>query len=263
MVKIKRGKIITVTSMKGGVGKTINVLTLATKFKIMHKKVLVIDLDLYNGNIAFALDKSFKSSIYNLADDISNNRYTSDNINDYLIKYDDFIDILPAPKDPRQASKIEQRVLQTFIKNLSNKYDVILIDTNHILSVTNVIAFEISDYILNIFTNTAFDLKNTKNFVAVCKNMKVDNLLLMLNASVDDKKKTFTIEEIQTVLEEKINYIIPKSFFIKNIDQYIMDGKIMTIIEKILKNNSSELTEFTNFTLRLLDDKEGEQNEKK
>jgi len=170
---------------------------------------------------------------------------------------------LPAPKDPRQASKIEQRVLQTFIKNLSNKYDVILIDTNHILSVTNVIAFEISDYILNIFTNTAFDLKNTKNFVAVCKNMKVDNLLLMLNASVDDKKKTFTIEEIQTVLEEKINYIIPKSFFIKNIDQYIMDGKIMTIIEKILKNNSSELTEFTNFTLRLLDDKEGEQNEKK
>jgi len=93
MVKIKRGKIITVTSMKGGVGKTINVLTLATKFKIMHKKVLVIDLDLYNGNIAFALDKSFKSSIYNLADDISNNRYTSDNINDYLIKYDDFIDI--------------------------------------------------------------------------------------------------------------------------------------------------------------------------
>ena len=50
----KKGKILTITSMKGGVGKTTTVMMLANVYSKCGKKVLVIDLDLYNGNLAFA-----------------------------------------------------------------------------------------------------------------------------------------------------------------------------------------------------------------
>ena len=50
MARVKRGKIITVTSMKGGVGKTISVLLIAELLKKNKKKTLIIDLDLYNGD---------------------------------------------------------------------------------------------------------------------------------------------------------------------------------------------------------------------
>ena len=46
MPKIHKGKIVTVTSMKGGVGKTVSVLCLAAVYADLGKKVLIVDLDL-------------------------------------------------------------------------------------------------------------------------------------------------------------------------------------------------------------------------
>ena len=51
-----KGKIITVTSTKGGVGKTITTLNLAGVFSNLKKKVLVIDFDLYGGAVATYLN---------------------------------------------------------------------------------------------------------------------------------------------------------------------------------------------------------------
>ena len=50
------GKIITVSSVKGGVGKTTLTLNLAGLYFLMKKKVLIIDLDLYAGGIATCLN---------------------------------------------------------------------------------------------------------------------------------------------------------------------------------------------------------------
>ena len=73
-MKSKKGKVLTITSMKGGVGKTITTMMLADIYSCCGKKVLVLDLDLYNGNLAFAYDVKPKNSIYNLCDDMVNNR---------------------------------------------------------------------------------------------------------------------------------------------------------------------------------------------
>lgn len=254
MSKIRKGKVITVTSMKGGVGKTIAVLQLAAILKKIKKRILIIDLDLYNGDIAFALNLDVKGNIYNLCDDVANNRYKYDDDKEYIIKYDDYIDILSSPKDPRQASRIDRKYLEVILKSFANRYDVILIDTNHILSVTNMVAFECSDIILDIFTNDALDIKSTKIFVSICKNMDVDNLVLVLNNAVDDRKKYFTNYDMENLITEKINFTIPKSFYIKGIDKYIIEGKTLELFEKMLNNNSKDSVNFSRLALKLLED---------
>lgn len=50
-MKITKSKVITVTSVKGGVGKTTFVLSLAAQYKMQDKKVLIIDMDLFSGDI--------------------------------------------------------------------------------------------------------------------------------------------------------------------------------------------------------------------
>ena len=77
------------------------------------------------------------------------------------------------------------------INEFTSKYDVILIDTTHVLNPHNMMAFELSDTILEIFTNDALDLKSTKTFISICKNMGVTNLYTVLNNSVDNRKSYF------------------------------------------------------------------------
>ena len=76
-MKLKKGKSLCFFSAKGGVGKTVNLINLAGIFQQLDKKVLIIDLDLYSGGIALALDRSYKKDIYNFCDDYNNNRYIS------------------------------------------------------------------------------------------------------------------------------------------------------------------------------------------
>ena len=52
------GKIVTVSSVKGGVGKTTLTTNLAGIYFLLKKKVLIIDLDLYAGGIATILNVS-------------------------------------------------------------------------------------------------------------------------------------------------------------------------------------------------------------
>ena len=53
-MQFTKGKVVTVTSVKGGVGKTTFLLALAATYKRQNKKVLVIDMDLFSGDIRFA-----------------------------------------------------------------------------------------------------------------------------------------------------------------------------------------------------------------
>lgn len=253
MAKEKKGKIITITSMKGGVGKTTTTLLLASVYKNMKKKVLIVDLDLYTGSIAFSLNLDVKSTVFNICDDMANNRYKGLFNGEYITSFDEYIDVLPAPKDPRQASKVDTKCLEILMNSLANYYDVVLIDTNHLLDIYNMIAFEYSDNIVNIFTNDAYDLKGTKNIVAICKNMNVKNLLLVLNNAADDRKRYFSIYDMKSILKHPIDYIIPNSLYIKNFDMYVMESKLIDYFSK-LRNLKKDVEKLA---LRLLDNVEG------
>ena len=113
-MSIPKAKIITITSVRGGTGKTTTALNLAGMYSLLNKKTLILDFDLYSGAIALSLNMDIKTDIYKLAYDMSVNDFK--NINDYILKYNDYIDVIPAPKDPRYASKIESKYIKAQIQ---------------------------------------------------------------------------------------------------------------------------------------------------
>ncbi len=162
-MKKQIGKSVCITSSKGGVGKTFLTLCLAGVYEAIGKKVLILDLDLSGGGIAVATNKTFERTIYNFVDDYSNNRFK--NFDDYVTKYDDLIHILPSPKDPRQANKIDSKYLEIAMEKAKYHYDIVLVDTTHHLDETNLVILDDVDSILFVLQNDPLHLKNILHFL--------------------------------------------------------------------------------------------------
>lgn len=230
---LNKAKVITITSVKGGVGKTTTVLNLAGIYSRMKKKTLVVDLDFYSGDVAASLDLKYDNDIYNLYEDINNNKFNS--FEDYVALYDEYISILSAPKDPRHARKITSKVLDVILYKASLKYDLILIDTNHILTDINLFAFDYSDKIVYMINNDSMNLKNMKSMVSILNDMGKKNYRIILNESNYKGKDYYNKYDIKNIINKNVNYIIPSSFYIKNIDKYIIEGEILTLNDRVYK----------------------------
>lgn len=254
-----KGKSMCIFSSKGGVGKTTTVINLAGIYEHLEKKVLLIDLDLSSGGISVALNRPFDKTIYSFVDDYNNNRYKD--FKDYITKYDDYIDILPSPKDPRQASKIDSKYIEILIDKAESNYDIVLIDTNHILNEINIVTLDKVDYILFVLSNDPLDLKNMKSLISIFKDSNVTNYKILLNNSRDPYKDYFSIFDIKNIIKANIDYTLTSSFYIKNIDHYIMNGEIITLQNKMASTFSKEYETFMSIALETIETKDNEEKE--
>ena len=227
----KKGKSLCLFGAKGGVGKTATTINMAGIFETIEKKVLIIDMDLSGGGIATALNTPFKSTIYNFVDDYNNNRYKE--LKNYITSYDAFIDILPSPKDPRQASKIDSKYIEILLDKALYNYDLVLIDTNHDLDEKNLIILDNVDLILFVMMNDPLDIKNMKSLISIFKDLEKTNYKILLNNSINTYKKYFSLFDLRNLLKANIDYTISSEFFLKNYDEYVMNGKIVTLEPKM------------------------------
>ena len=248
---IPRAKVITIASVKGGTGKTTTALNLAGTYSLMKKKTLILDFDLYSGGIALSLNVDIKTDLYKLAYDMSVNKYK--NINDYILNYNEYIDIIPAPKDPRYASKIEKKYINTILKKVITKYEVIIIDTNHVLDTTNLILFDKSDTIVYIVNNSPQDVKNLKSMISIHKDMEKENYVVILNESNMKLNEIFSNYDIKNIIKSNIDYTIPRTFYNKNINKFVIKGKIMLLDKNIRILNKKTIKTFNTLALDLLE----------
>ena len=230
----KNGKTIGIFSLKGGVGKTIFTINLAGIYTTMERKVLIMDLDLTGGNIALAVNRPFEKTIYNFVDDYNNNRFHA--FNEYVTHYNEFIDILPSPKDPRQASKIDSKYLEMAIEKAQYDYDVILIDTHHNLDETNLVLLDAVEEILFVMNNDPMDVKNMKNLLTI---KEVKNIIRRSESQIRvDVKEGLFPPPIQTGKR--------KVCWIEEDVQKWMDGRIKGLPEDQIKELVSGIIENRN-----------------
>lgn len=235
----RNGKIISISSVKGGVGKTTMTINLAGIYYQMKKKVLIIDADFYSGGVSTWLDIRNKKDIFMLIDSISNNRYSD--ITDYVASYNNGIDVLASPKDPRCALKIESKYIPMIFELAKREYDIILVDTNHLMNEVNLMILDHVTTSLFMVTNDLIDLKNMKSMITIFKNTDKSNFVVCLNCSRDTGRDYLSLFDIRNILKCNIDYTISSSFYIKNIDKYVLNGEILTLNRNILRFHGGDI----------------------
>lgn len=149
------GRVITVTSKKGGTGKTTTSLGIAHALTTWGKeavaynyaehalKVIVVDLDLQDGQVGLNTSDQSKTVI-GIFNDFRESTITSGHrvlgedkkkdwgiIEKYIIRNDRVgYDTLLAPEDPRDLNDLDPHFYRAIISTLREHYDVIIIDTS-------------------------------------------------------------------------------------------------------------------------------------
>jgi flagellar biosynthesis protein FlhG len=132
-------RVITVTSGKGGVGKSNIVVNLGMAFARMGQKVLLIDADLGLANLDILLGLSPRFTIHDL---LSLNR----SLSEVLVEGPEGIKILPASSGIPELADLDKHQKMFLLNELdeySENIDVVLIDTGAGIS-RNVLFFNIA-----------------------------------------------------------------------------------------------------------------------
>ena len=229
----KKSTVITVTSPKGGIGKTFISISMAGMFAKEGYKTLIIDTDMGSGGVSVSLNTPNEKDIYTLSEDIKNNKF--DKIENYIYQYNSNLFVLPAPKDPRKNSKFNSKILNLILNSAQSIYDVIILDTTHILNNINVTALDISDTNLFVTSSDIVAVKNLKSIISILKDLDRSNYKIIKTDALYKGIHKLKDKDIKGIINEDINYTITKEMYIKNYDNYLIKGQIPILDKKYKK----------------------------
>ncbi len=203
----RQGKVLSVFSTKGGVGRSLLAVNLACSFrKQTEKRVALVDLDLQFGDDAILMDMKPTTMIASLARDAKQEeRVDAELLEDYMHTHEaSGVELLSSPARPEEAEYVEADDVRKILQSLRRHYDYVIIDTSSHISDSVMAAVEESDIILLLLTLELPTIKNGKLMLDLMDSLGLsrENVRILMNRDVPDSE--LQVEEVEEALEEKM-----------------------------------------------------------
>jgi len=204
------GKLLTVFSPKGGVGKTTIAANLAVCLTARENaRVCLVDLDLGFGDIAITLQLFPARTIADAVALESDLDFTV--LEPLLTPHRKGFSTLVAPVQPDAKDSIPASLISRVLAILKQNFDFVVVDTSPAFDEHVLQAFDETDELLLV---TTLDVPTLKNVKIACETLDLLNFPkprrhLVLNRA--DDKVGLAPEKVETTLDMKIAQAIPTS----------------------------------------------------
>jgi pilus assembly protein CpaE len=204
----RRGRVITVFSPKGGVGKTVVSTNLAaTLAKSLGKATLLLDLDLQFGDAAIMLGLQPDKTIYDLV--VAPGELDPEKLAGYTLGHPCGLDVLPAPLQPEDAELVTEGKLSRLLEVARSSYDAIIVDTSPFFHGPMLATLDRTDDLLLLCGLDVPTIKNVRLSLQTLEllsfpNERVSVLLNRANTNVGIQRS-----EVERALETKIRADLP------------------------------------------------------
>ncbi|UTR11515.1 AAA family ATPase [Evansella sp. LMS18] len=193
-------KIISVTSPRGGIGKTVLTVNLAAAFSKQGEKVAVLDANLQFGDAAMYFDLKPKLTIYEWVKEGYGGSEFS--LTKYLVKHKCGISVLAAPPRPEFFEIINEEHIQAAIQELKKQFTIILIDLPAHLSEIHMKCLEESDDILMLSSTELPVLRVSKLYLDTLETIQVKEKVKVILRQL--KNKDIDLSRTEEILETKV-----------------------------------------------------------
>ena len=203
------GKIITVFSAKGGVGKTTFSTNLGAYLASTGARVLVVDLDLAFGDVGISLQMLPQNSIVDLVQMAGH--IDAQGLQSIVTHHESGLDAACAPAEPSDADRIPGHTVGELLKVAKGSYDFIVVDTPPAFTEHVLAAFDNSDLLVLIAT---LDIPAVKNLRLTLDTLDLlgsprEDRVVVLNRS--DAKVGLRSEDVVAVIKQEIAVMVPNS----------------------------------------------------
>jgi len=179
----KKARVISLFSLKGGVGRSTVAANLAIAIRHQHpdKDIALIDGNFLHGDIGVIMNSSEHKTIA----DIVRNFQTLDRdlITDILVTHSSGVKILLAPPDAQSGEQVTPEHINRILQHMRAMFDVIVIDTRPSFDETTLSLLDNADRILLMLTLELTAIKGAKQYLELADLLGYpgDKISLVLN----------------------------------------------------------------------------------
>jgi pilus assembly protein CpaE len=202
------GRVVTVFSPKGGIGKTVVSTNLAVCFAKHHKeRTLLLDLDLQFGDAAIMLGIEPEKTIYDLV--VAPGELDTEKLAGYTTQHPSGLDVLPAPIRPEDAELVTEGKLARLLEVARASYDMIIVDTSPFFHGPMLATLDRTDILLLLCGLDIPTIKNVRLGLQTLELLSFPSertrvILNRANTNVGLKRS-----EVEETLRTKIHFELP------------------------------------------------------
>lgn len=202
------GRLVTVFSMKGGVGKTVLATNLATALADRFGlRVALVDLDLQFGDVGIMLGLTPERTITDAV--ARGDRLDADYMQGCMTEHRSGVHALLAPTRPEEAENVTTGRISRILELLCSMYDVVVVDTAATFDEVVLTALDRSDVVYGVTMMDVASIKNTRISLQKLTQLGYADGLVRLVLNRADSKVWLQPAEVEKAIGSEVFARIP------------------------------------------------------